>query len=99
MAHLVVRPDGDGAFPELQGRKIHTTERISVTGLQGGMKSGKPSVGIIIELPNGEAVFAETSLALFVMAARALVARHGDPTDDNWPPPTVPTGSEPEAKA
>lgn len=82
--------DGDGSFPEMQGKKIHhVTDQFSVTALRGGMQSGKTSVALVIPLPDGSIVFAETSLALFVGAARAFVARHGDPTGEPTPaPPT-----------
>lgn len=70
------------AWPELQDPKakvVHTTQPISVTGLEGGMQSGKPSVAFRIDLPDGTAVIAETSLALFLTAADALKAKFGDP--------------------
>lgn len=73
--------DGDGQFPELQGKKIHRADIDSMTCLQGGMASGKPSVAVLVQLDDGSVVFAETSLALLVSAARAFVARHGDPTE------------------
>lgn len=80
---MVVKPNGDGEFRELAGAKVHETkEPFTVTGLAGGMKSGKPSVAFVIPLEDGSFVFAETSLALFVTAARVLVAHHGDPTQD-----------------
>lgn len=52
---------------------------IGVTGLEGGMKSGKPSAALRLDLPDGRIVIAETSLALFLTAADALKARYGDP--------------------
>jgi len=58
---------------------------IGVTGLKGGMSSGKPSVMLRFDLPpedgfpQGRVVLAETSLALFLMAADGLKARFGDP--------------------
>jgi hypothetical protein len=52
---------------------------IKVTGLAGGMQSGKLSVALRIDLPNGGVVVTETSLALFLTAADGLKARYGDP--------------------
>lgn len=52
---------------------------IQVTGLDGGMVSGNPSVAIRLDLPDGKTVIAETSLALFLTAADALKSRYGDP--------------------
>lgn len=73
--------DGDRAFPELaDGRKVvHLQNTITVTALAAGMGSGKPSVSFRFDLEDGTAVLAETSLALFLTAADALKAKHGDP--------------------
>lgn len=70
------------AWPELAepGAKVVFTHLpIGVTGLAGGMESGKPSVALRVDLEDGTAVVAETSLALFLTAADALKARYGDP--------------------
>jgi len=74
--------EGRGAFPELQGKKVHRAQIESVTSLAGGMQSGKASVAVLIPLEDGSYVFAETSLSLFCAAARAFIARHGDPADE-----------------
>ena len=55
---------------------------IQVTGLEGGMQSGRPSVAIRLDLEDGRVVLAETSLALFLSAADALKARYGDPREE-----------------
>jgi hypothetical protein len=83
MPGLTIIPDGDGALPQMrkhieEGTLIHVQE-LTVTGLPGGMTSGNASVGIFVDLPDGRAVFVETSLSLFLSAADALKARHGDP--------------------
>ena len=73
--------DGEGAFNDVPPEKFaHTQEEIRIAGLERGMTSGKPSVAIGVFLPHGGGcVLAETSLALFLMAADALKARFGDP--------------------
>lgn len=72
--------DGDGAWPDLVGKKVHhVTTTIGVAGLPGGMESGKPSVSLRLELDDGSTVLAETSLVIFLAAADALRARYGDP--------------------
>jgi hypothetical protein len=43
------------------------------------MVSGKPSIAIRLDLDDGSSVVAETSLALFLMAADAFKAKYGDP--------------------
>lgn len=48
---------------------------IQVARLPGGMVSGKSSVAIRIDLPDGRVVVAETSLALFLGAARVFQVR------------------------
>ena len=52
---------------------------IQIGALQGGMTSGKPSVAIRIDLPDGKVVVAETSWALFDAAHSALRGRFGAP--------------------
>lgn len=42
--------------------------------LPNGTRSGKATVGLLVELPDGRKVIAETTLALFLMAARACGA-------------------------
>jgi hypothetical protein len=74
-----IRVDGDGQFPELEGRHVHHVQDFVVTALTGGMASGMPSVAIIIPLPDGSVVFAESSLRLLLTAADALKAKYGDP--------------------
>ncbi|MDP9266373.1 MAG: hypothetical protein M3O91_09700 [Chloroflexota bacterium] len=76
--------DGAGAWPDLiakreRGEVIHLTEgaRLEVAALAGGMTSGKPSVAIRVDLPDGRVVVAETSMRLFLAAAVAFHARYG----------------------
>lgn len=78
MPHMKIVLDGDGKFPELQGKKIHRAEISAATGLPGGMASGKASVAFIIPLEDGSVVFAETSLSVFLGAARAFRGRYGE---------------------
>lgn len=69
------------AWPDLvdkaPGKVVHVTAPIEVTGLEGGMQSGAASVAIRIDLEDGTTIVAETSLALFTTAARALEAKYG----------------------
>jgi hypothetical protein len=52
---------------------------ISIAGFKYGMESGRPSVGIRMNLDDGTCAIASTSLRLFLTAADALKARYGDP--------------------
>lgn len=77
---------GDGAFKPLTEKYgdpivARNEQPIHVGVLDAGMTSGKPSVAFGIVLPDGHWVFAETSLALFLAAADAFRAAHGDPRD------------------
>lgn len=81
--HLLL--DGDNAWPDLRDpdRVIHLgsgSPPIGIAVLANGMASGKPSVCLRVDLPDGRSVLAETSMALFVAAARAMVARYGEPS-------------------
>lgn len=86
MPALNIVLDGDGAFPDLIDRRwddvIHLgndAPAITVTGLAGGMMSGRPSLMLRLDLPNGKVVLAETSWALFHAAHAAFVAKFGVP--------------------
>lgn len=74
--------EGDGALREHAGR-IENAKLTKVIALAGGMASGKPSVALVVETPDGRAFLGETSLALFLSAADAFKARHGDPRLDD----------------
>ena len=70
------------AWPDLKDRRdevIHVTGPIGITALPGGMSSGATSVMLRIDLPDGRVVLAESSLALFVAAVRALQGRFPSP--------------------
>lgn len=72
------RPD-EISWPDLNdGNSIHTTQTIEVAVLEGGMTSGRPSVGLRIDLPDGKSIIAETSARLFCTAAKAIMARYPD---------------------
>ena len=97
MPTIVLKLNGDGAHPDLAG-KIGTDQvvhlgneapPIQLSGLENGMSSGKPSVMIRLDLPDGRTVLAETSLALLLIAADAFKARFGDPRFPA-PPPNSP---------
>lgn len=79
MPQLNIILDGDNAWPDLLDKElIHYSGAISVAGLAGGMQSGKPSITFRFDLPDGRVLLAETSMALFLTAARAFRARYGD---------------------
>lgn len=54
--------------------KILEGEIVQMIGLERGMVSGLPSVAIMVQLADGQVVFAETSYRLFKIAADALAA-------------------------
>jgi hypothetical protein len=76
--------DGDGAFARFRGREIIHVTQFDVTALAGGTDTGKPSVALVVELPDGRVVFAETTLVNLLMAADAFKGRHGDPRSPDW---------------
>jgi hypothetical protein len=49
---------------------------IRVGGLPRGMESGRTSVAIAVPLPDGTVLLTETSLALFLQAAKILEAKY-----------------------
>lgn len=84
MPGLKIILEGDGSLPELRDRLVGGS-LTHVVALAGGMASGKPSVAVVVQTAEGQAILGETSLALFLTAADALRARHGDPRKDNEP--------------
>lgn len=83
MLSLTVKMEGDGSWPDLKDKEFITIEKgLEVTILDGGMSSGKPSVAIRFELPDGTPVIAQTSARLFCTAAKAFMAKYPDLFDD-----------------
>lgn len=82
MIPMVINLQGDRAWPDLAGKPVvHLgggAPPIKAVVLDGGMVSGRPSVAIRLELPDGQTVIAETSARLFCAAARAIQARYPD---------------------
>ncbi len=79
MPILQVTLTGDGAWPDLATRDLVHGEWTRLNALAGGMASGGVSIGIIVELPDGRPVFAETSWRLLHAALKAIEARYGIP--------------------
>lgn len=80
MPSITMHLDGDACWPDmLDGREVihlgNDAPPIGMALLKGGMISGKPSVTIRIDLPDGKTVLAETSLILLESAVRAMRAR------------------------
>lgn len=86
MSTLIIKLDGDEAWPDLQDKEIihlgNGAPPIQVAVLEGGMKSGRPSVAFRIDLPDGKVVIAETTARLFCAAARAIMAKYPNLFDD-----------------
>lgn len=81
MNAIKIITDGEECWPDIaekivNGDLIHLSNGnvIEIAMLRGGTKSGKPSLSIRIDLPDGKVVIAETTLDLFVTAARAFEA-------------------------
>lgn len=86
MARIELHLNGDGCWPDLVGldevgNAYYTTKPLELAVLKGGMNSGAPSVTVRVNLESGAAVLVETSLKLLVLAVRAMVEAHGDPTE------------------
>jgi hypothetical protein len=66
---------GDGAWPDLApGTYKDGGFRIGVVRLRGGMASGKDSLAIRLESPDGDVMVAQTSVAAWLVVADALRA-------------------------
>ena len=83
MPVLDVIVEGDNCWPDLLDKEVlylGAEARIGLAALAGGMASGRPSVSIRINLPDGRVVWAQTSLRLLQVAVGAFTARYGDQT-------------------
>lgn len=84
MISMTVSLEGDGAWPDLQYRPtdiIHLSndaKPIRVVVLNGGMETGRPSLAMRIDLPDGKVVVAETSARLFCSAAKLIMSKYPD---------------------
>lgn len=67
LVHVAVHCNGEGCWPDPMQRPESVIEArlTSVARLPHGMASGKSSVTIRIDLPDGRIVLAETSLAIW----------------------------------
>ena len=79
--------DGDGVWTDLPGKRVthlaNDAPPIQIAMLDGGMKTGRPSVALRIDLPDGAVIIAETSARLLVTAAAAIHARYPDLLKDD----------------
>lgn len=63
----VVDVGGPPAFPELIDKDMVNGTLSRVAVLQAGMESGKASIGLLIDLPNGDVVFVQISAEMLDM--------------------------------
>lgn len=87
MIAMTIILDGDNAWPDLKDKEIihlaNGARPVQVAVLPGGLRSGRPSVALRLDLPDGRVVVAETTARLFVSAARAISARYPNLFDDS----------------
>lgn len=78
MLAMTVKLDGNGILKDYKGEVVHVKSPLTVTTLAGGMDSGKPSVAIIADLPDGRKLIMETSAELFCNAANIIKTKYRD---------------------
>jgi hypothetical protein len=81
MPSIDLRLDGDNCWPDLVAKFAEGTANVSsaplgVATLAGGMESGRPSVMLRIDLPDGKVALCETSLDLWLNATAAMRGRY-----------------------
>ena len=83
MLHMNVVFD-EPAWPDLaekqaKGDLIHLRNgEMKVAVLDAGLTSGRPSVAVRIDLPDGKSVLGETSARLFCTAGRMIAGKYPD---------------------
>jgi hypothetical protein len=75
-----LRLDQDGCWPDIgeksKANLLRTSEApLGMALLTDGMRSGRPSVSLRIDLPDGQLVFIQTSLRLLAAAVRTMEVR------------------------
>lgn len=82
MIGMIINLNGDNAWPDIQDKEIihlsNDAPPIQVATLEGGLASGRPSIAIRIDLPDGKVVVVETTARLFCSAGRAIQAKYPD---------------------
>jgi hypothetical protein len=82
MIAMNINLNGDNAWSDIRDKEIihlaNGSPPIGVAVLNSGLASGRPSVAIRIDLPDGRTVVAETTARLFCGAARAIMAKYPD---------------------
>ena len=80
--------EGDGAWPDLADKEVihlgSDAPAIQISALSEGMVGGMPSLAFRFDLPDGQVVVFETSLQVFLTAARALWARYDEELGPEW---------------
>lgn len=79
MIGLNIQTQGEACWPDLQARADQLTwlssgAELSIARLPAGMASGRSSVAIRVDLPDGRVIVVETSMALFLACAQAFAA-------------------------
>lgn len=83
MPYLKINLSGDGSWPDLKDcspERMYLTDQAQLVTLDRGMESGRPSVALRIDCPDGRVVIYQTSVGQFQQAAAALRGKYGDQT-------------------
>lgn len=72
MPALSIIMNGDNCWPELKKKGFIVGHWVGIARLPNGTVLGNPTVTVRIELPDGQTVLAETTLALLSSAVRAF---------------------------
>lgn len=77
--------DGDDALSDVDPASLREGRLDRIMALDGGMSSGLPSVTIVVAMPDGTRVLAQTSGRIFCTTARAIAARYPQIEDPSVP--------------
>lgn len=77
MINVKILPNVEGGFDDLKDKRdkvLHLSEpRLTIGRLPRGMESGRSSVVLRIDLPNGTVIIAETTMRIFQSAAKIFI--------------------------
>ena len=68
--------DADGSLGDIADKLVEAEGVYAITALEAGMISGKPSVGFVVKTKDGNFILAQTSMEIFLTAAKLFKSRY-----------------------
>jgi hypothetical protein len=73
---LILDGTSERSGPDFDPNTVIRLDKVTMIGMPEGTRAGRASVMFRFDLPDGQIVFAETTLRLLLTAAQALASRY-----------------------